>query len=74
MISTACCAKCKHAAAAIEEIGLEIEEPFGILPLENICAEVLRDLTDLINNQDVTMGAAEMEYEYPNESAVFKHQ
>ncbi|KAK9838098.1 hypothetical protein WJX81_001298 [Elliptochloris bilobata] len=31
----------------IEEIGVQIEEPFSILPLENICAAAKRDIAEL---------------------------
>jgi predicted membrane chloride channel (bestrophin family) len=35
----------------IEEIGIEIEEPFGILPLIAIATRARQDCTELINKQ-----------------------
>lgn len=60
--------------AGIEEIGIEIEEPFGILPLEVFSAMSIKDLTALINNLAATDHVANIDFEYPDDSPVFRHQ
>lgn len=49
-----------HAAggAGIEEIGVEIEEPFGILPLEVISNKAQADMAELINRQHTIQDVA----------------
>ena len=32
----------------IEEIGVQIEEPFGILPLEALCTKLRKNIKDII--------------------------
>ena len=39
--------------AGIEEIGVEIEDPFGILPLEVISNKAKADVIEIINRQEV---------------------
>ena len=39
--------------AGIEEIGVEIEDPFGILPLEVISNKAKADVIEIMNRQDV---------------------
>lgn len=39
--------------AGIEEIGVEIEDPFGILPLEVISNKAKADVLEIMNRQDV---------------------
>ena len=65
-------AVCVHAG--IQEIGLEIEEPFGILPLEVICAKTIRDLTSLMNNEEPMWDIATEIYDYPEECGIFRQQ
>jgi hypothetical protein len=38
--------------AGIEEIGVEIEDPFGILPLEVISNKAKADVIEIMNRQD----------------------
>jgi len=38
-------------AAGIEEIGVEIEEPFGILPLEVISNKAKADMIEIVNRE-----------------------
>jgi hypothetical protein len=39
--------------SGIEEIGVEIEDPFGILPLEVISNKAKADVIEIMNRQDV---------------------
>lgn len=45
-------------AAGIEEIGVEIEEPFGILPLEVISNKAKADIIEIMNRQDTVKDIA----------------
>jgi hypothetical protein len=42
----------------IEEIGVEIEEPFGILPLEVISNKAKADMFEIINRESIVKDVA----------------
>lgn len=44
--------------AGIEEIGVEIEEPFGILPLEVISNKSKADMFEIVNRKNVVKDIA----------------
>jgi hypothetical protein len=44
--------------AGIEEIGVEIEDPFGILPLEVISNKAKADIIEILNREDVVKDVA----------------
>lgn len=39
-----------------DEIGVQIEEPLGILPLEDICNDIQGEVDAMIDRQDIVTG------------------
>lgn len=59
--------------AGMEEIGVENEEPFSILPLEVIAGKAKTDIVELMNKQRENRKFADVVYDYSEAtSAVFK--
>jgi predicted membrane chloride channel (bestrophin family) len=58
--------------AGIDEITVEIEEPFGLMPLESICAAVLRDATALVTQTEANDRLAAVQYEYQGVDSFFQ--
>lgn len=52
-------------------MGIEIEEPFGILPLEAISAKAIADVIELVNNQVAAADMAAVDFEYSAETSPF---
>lgn len=44
------------AAVAADEIGVQIEEPFGILPLEDVCIDIQSEIDAMMERQDIVTG------------------
>lgn len=42
--------------AAADEIGVQIEEPFGILPLEDVCIDIQSEIDAMMERQDIVTG------------------
>eukprot|EP00775_Hariotina_reticulata_P001604 gene1604-1944_t len=40
----------------IDEIGVQIEEPFGILPLEDVCVDIQAEIDAMMERQDIVTG------------------
>jgi hypothetical protein len=58
--------------AGMEEIGVENEEPFSILPLEVIANKAKADIIELFNKQKPNREFAAIEYAYTPENSVFE--
>ena len=59
--------------AGMEEIGVENEEPFSILPLEVIAGKAKTDIIELMNKQRENRRFADVVYDYSEAtSSVFK--
>jgi len=39
-----------------DEIGVQIEEPFGILPLEDVCIDIQSEIDAMMERQDIVTG------------------
>lgn len=55
----------------MEEIGVENEEPFSILPLEVIANKAKADIIELFNNQQSNRDFSAVQYTYTPENSVF---
>jgi hypothetical protein len=42
-----------------DEIGVQIEEPFGILPLEDVCVDIQAEIDAMMERQDIVTGQRE---------------
>jgi len=42
----------------IDEIGVQIEEPFGLLPLDDLCGEIENDLFEMVRGAEATKRTA----------------
>jgi predicted membrane chloride channel (bestrophin family) len=59
--------------AGMEEIGVENEEPFSILPLEVIANKAKADIIELMNKQEDNRDFSAIRYDYVPEHSVFEH-
>lgn len=56
----------------MEEIGVENEEPFSILPLEVIADKAKADIIELYNKQHSYREMSAIEYTYTPDNTVFE--
>jgi hypothetical protein len=56
----------------MEEIGVENEEPFTILPLDVIANKAKADIIELFNKQEVNRDFSAIHYAYTEDNSVFQ--